>query len=140
MGLKGFFLILFVLFLASFSFASEQEIITTSSVIENYRSPLPESEIFARTQDILNYYQVPPEADPASYLADLQGEQNLQTLQKNLKFLDQTNMFANLFVVTADMLTAFQDLNVKNIFDFKFEDFTLENYNPEPHIKAAVAV
>lgn len=29
---------------------------------------------------------------------------------------------------------------VKNIFDFRFEDFTLENYNPHPHIKAAVAV
>jgi thymidylate synthase len=29
---------------------------------------------------------------------------------------------------------------VKNIFDFKFEDFTLENYNPHPHIKGAVAV
>lgn len=29
---------------------------------------------------------------------------------------------------------------VKNIFDFKFEDFTIENYNPHPHIKGAVAV
>ena len=29
---------------------------------------------------------------------------------------------------------------VKNIFDFKFEDFTLENYNPHPHIKGAVAI
>lgn len=29
---------------------------------------------------------------------------------------------------------------VKNIFDFKFEDFTLENYDSHPHIKAAVAV
>ena len=30
--------------------------------------------------------------------------------------------------------------NVKNIFDFKFEDFTLESYDPWPHIKGAVAV
>ena len=29
---------------------------------------------------------------------------------------------------------------VDNIFDFKYEDFTLENYDPHPHIKAAVAV
>lgn len=30
--------------------------------------------------------------------------------------------------------------NVESIFDFHFEDFTLENYNPDPHIKGAVAV
>ena len=29
--------------------------------------------------------------------------------------------------------------DVKNIFDFKYEDFTLENYNPYPTIKAPVA-
>lgn len=29
---------------------------------------------------------------------------------------------------------------VKNIFDFKYEDFTLENYIAHPHIKAEVAV
>ena len=29
---------------------------------------------------------------------------------------------------------------IRNIFDFKFEDFILENYNPHPHIKGKVAV
>src|SRR3569833_507729 len=30
--------------------------------------------------------------------------------------------------------------DVKDVFQFKFEDFTLENYDPWPHIKGAVAV
>lgn len=29
---------------------------------------------------------------------------------------------------------------IRNIFDFKFEDFILENYDPHPHIKGAVAI
>lgn len=29
---------------------------------------------------------------------------------------------------------------VKSIFDFEFEDFTLENYDPHPHIKGKVAI
>jgi thymidylate synthase len=30
--------------------------------------------------------------------------------------------------------------NVKDLFDFKYEDFELVNYDPHPHIKAAVAI
>ncbi|MDP3470063.1 MAG: thymidylate synthase [Daejeonella sp.] len=29
---------------------------------------------------------------------------------------------------------------IKDIFEFKFEDFSLENYDPHPHIKGAVAI
>ena len=29
---------------------------------------------------------------------------------------------------------------ITDIFDFTFEDFTLEGYDPHPHIKGAVAV
>ena len=30
--------------------------------------------------------------------------------------------------------------DVKNIFDFTFDDFTLEGYDPHPHIKGQVAI
>ena len=30
--------------------------------------------------------------------------------------------------------------DVKSLFDFNYEDFQLENYNPWPHIKAEVSV
>lgn len=30
--------------------------------------------------------------------------------------------------------------DVKDIFDFKFEDFDLQNYDPHPHIKGEVSV
>jgi thymidylate synthase len=30
--------------------------------------------------------------------------------------------------------------DVKSLFDFQFEDFQLEGYDPHPHIKAEVSV
>jgi thymidylate synthase len=32
------------------------------------------------------------------------------------------------------------DPGVKDLFAFRFEHFTLENYDPHPHIKASVSV
>ena len=29
---------------------------------------------------------------------------------------------------------------IKSVFDFRFEDFVIENYNPHPHIKGAISV
>lgn len=39
-----------------------------------------------------------------------------------------------------DLPTMKINAEVKNIFDFNFEDFVLENYQAHPHIKASVAV
>jgi thymidylate synthase len=39
-----------------------------------------------------------------------------------------------------DLPTMKLNPDVKDIFDFNFEDFTLENYNPHPHIKGKVAI
>ncbi|MGM7701389.1 thymidylate synthase [Pseudalkalibacillus sp. Hm43] len=41
---------------------------------------------------------------------------------------------------TRELPTMTINPEVKSIFDFKFEDFTLENYDPHPHIKGAVSV
>lgn len=30
--------------------------------------------------------------------------------------------------------------NIKNILDFTYDDFTLENYDPHPHIKGSVSI
>lgn len=52
--------------------------------------------------------------------------------------LDQTRL--QLSREPRDLPTMRLNPEVKSIFDFRFEDFTLENYNPHPHIAAAVAV
>lgn len=49
---------------------------------------------------------------------------------------------ANLQLSREPRLLPTMEINpdVKDIFDFKFEDFTLKNYDPHPHIKGIVAV
>jgi thymidylate synthase len=48
----------------------------------------------------------------------------------------------NLQLSRTPRILPFMVLNpeVKNIFDFTFDDFTLVNYDPHPHIKGAVAI
>lgn len=62
--------------------------------------------------------------------------------------LGDTHIYNNHFEQVAEQLSRTPralprmviNCDVKSIFDFKFEDFTLENYNPYPHIKATVSV
>jgi thymidylate synthase len=42
--------------------------------------------------------------------------------------------------VPYDLPTLKINTAIKDIFDFKFEDFIVENYQAHPHIKATVAV
>jgi len=55
-----------------------------------------------------------------------------------LNHMDQTR--EQLSRATRSLPTMRINPEVKDIFGFKFEDFTLENYDPHPAIKAAVAV
>ena len=55
-----------------------------------------------------------------------------------LNHLDQVN--EQLMRTPRALSTMRIDANVSDIFNFKFEDFTLENYDPHPAIKALVAV
>ncbi|HEX7789224.1 MAG TPA: thymidylate synthase, partial [Afipia sp.] len=52
--------------------------------------------------------------------------------------LDQARL--QLTRLTRPLPTMTINPDVKDIFSFRFEDFTLENYDPHPHIKAEVAV
>lgn len=55
-----------------------------------------------------------------------------------LNHLEQANL--QLSRETRDLPKMIINPDVKSIFDFKIGDFSLENYDPHPHIKAAVAV
>jgi thymidylate synthase len=52
--------------------------------------------------------------------------------------LDQARL--QLTRLTRPLPTMSINPDVKDIFSFRYEDFTLENYDPHPHIKAEVAV
>ena len=55
-----------------------------------------------------------------------------------LNHLDQAKI--QLKRIPKDLPTMRINPKIKNIDDFKFEDFELVNYNPDPHIKATVAI
>ena len=55
-----------------------------------------------------------------------------------LNHLDQVKL--QLSRETRTLPTMVINPDIKDIFDFKFEDFTLEGYDPHPHIKGIVAI
>ncbi len=55
-----------------------------------------------------------------------------------MNHLDQAN--EQLSRTPTDLPTIAINPEVKSIFDFTFDDFELKNYNPQPHIKAPVAI
>ena len=41
---------------------------------------------------------------------------------------------------TRPLPTVKLNTDIKSLFDFRFEDFSIENYNPHPHIKGAISI
>jgi thymidylate synthase len=74
-------------------------------------------------------------------VCDLQAGEFIHTLgdaHLYLNHLEQTEL--QLSRELRPLPTLRINREVKDIFSFKFEDFTIENYDPHPHIKAPVAV
>jgi thymidylate synthase len=55
-----------------------------------------------------------------------------------LNHIEQTNLLLSRNCL--ELPTMKINPTVKDIYSFKYEDFTLENYNPHPAIKAAVSI
>lgn len=117
------------LFSAHVTWATEDKDFFTSHPHDaDYRSSLLPSEIHARTQSVLNYYQVPAQPSGQGDLADLAGMQSLKDLQKMLPYLDPNKMFSRLFTVTNSDLKSFDDLDGKAQLDFTVNLETLSRF------------
>lgn len=119
-----YFIFCLTLSLLSFavpSFSRDQETILPPGDTRSLppTAPLSSKEIFERTQAVLNYYHVPPEADPSSELSEYQGVQTSQNIQNLLKWFNPTNFFQKIGTLTANEISIFQDVNSKDILDAK---------------------
>lgn len=71
----------------------------------------------------------------------LKAKEFIHTLSDTHIYLDQIEPMRELLTREPRPLpTVRLNPEVKNIFDFKFEDFTLEDYNPHPPMKIPVAL
>jgi N-acetylmuramoyl-L-alanine amidase len=87
-------------------------------------------EIFSKTQKVLDYFEVPHEAEPD--LKPFENQQNLSGLQRILTVLDPRGFLNRFITIQSDLLTVrgFQDRDVKRIADFQLS--LLSEHAPLP--------
>lgn len=87
----------------------------------NKGEPKISAETFAKTQEILRYYQVPEELDPSPAHWAFEEIQSLSAFKNLLKFFDPTGFFQRLSNFSGHHFSVYQDIDRKSIHDFSFD-------------------
>jgi N-acetylmuramoyl-L-alanine amidase len=126
MGMKDifkFFVIGILLFSAHSGLATEDEdqYIITSPQDRSYRSPLKPSEIYSRTQSVLQHYNAGVQATGQDELNIFNGVQSRANIENMLQYFDVFHLFDKLFTLTDTELKSFDDMDGKSKLNFKVD-------------------
>ena len=80
---------------------------------------LDPKEIYDRTEQVLQLFQVPAEKSTASILAGIEPTASAAFLQSWIRYVDASQSFPRFFTVTENSFTGFRDRDSKSIADFQ---------------------
>lgn len=127
--------ILFLILILSTSFAlatEDEDLLVREPQDRNFRSRLKPSEIYSRTQSVLDYYNSPTLPTGQDELKVLNGQQTASNIRSLLNYFDVHGMFSKLFTLTETELQGFDDINGKTKLNFKI------NLSPESELKTRI--
>lgn len=127
--LSFFICISFILFFENKVLANETEAISST---QNTIHILSTTEIFNRTQAVLNYFHVPPEPESQPDLNDLKFIRSYSEVQQIMKLMDPTRFFSRLSEISATSLNVFQDFDSKKQLDLSVQLRQSQNIEPHP--------
>ncbi len=115
--------LLLTLILTNATFANENESLSffsdrasVNSLQTNIQN-LGSSEVFIRTQSVLEYFKVGKEPDSQNYLNDLKYIQTSAEISSVLKWFDPAQFTKRLMTLSQTEFSIFQDLDSKNTID-----------------------
>lgn len=112
----------FVFIYCKFALAhSSDSILNPSQSKMGITSGLTTLEIEERTLAVLNYYKAIPQELPEEFLNGIANPRTLPELQRILKMLDPSGVFASLSKMTSNELLIYKDRKIKSQLDFTFQ-------------------